>query len=124
MIPTLFGIMLVSFIIIQFAPGGPMDRIIAQINGTDVGATARISGGGGDGQGPQSNAASSDPAMRGLQGLDPEFIAELRKQFGFDKPAHERFFMMMKNKCIRISFLSKTAVRRRMEFSTRMRFMA
>jgi microcin C transport system permease protein len=100
-IPTMFGIMLISFGIIQFAPGGPVERIIAQITGTDVSATARISGSQGDGL----SAASSTQSMqgeggskyRGAQGLDPEFIKSLEKQFGFDKPAHERFFLMLKN---------------------------
>jgi microcin C transport system permease protein len=101
-IPTLFGIMLISFAIVQFAPGGPVERVIAQITGTDVSATARIGGGQGDGlststqtQGSQSGDAGSK--YRGAQGLDTEFIKSLEKQFGFDKPAHERFFLMMKN---------------------------
>ena len=94
MIPTLFGIMLISFVIIQFAPGGPVERIIAQIQGTDVGATSRVTGGGGDiSGGAQSFGGSS--SYKGRRGLDPEFIAELEKQFGFDKPAHERFYLMM-----------------------------
>jgi microcin C transport system permease protein len=100
MIPTLFGIMLVAFTIIQFAPGGPMERVIAQINGTDVGATARIGGGGGEvgGAGGQGTSdGSGDLKYRGSQGLDPEFIKELEKQFGFDKPVHIRFYLMMKN---------------------------
>ncbi len=102
MIPTLFGIMLISFTIIQFAPGGPVERVIAQLSGTDVSATSRIGGGGGDGmQGaaPQQSggADSGSSRYRGAQGLDPEFIKQLEKQFGFDKPAHERFFLMMKN---------------------------
>ena len=100
MIPTLFGIMLVAFTIIQFAPGGPMERVIAQLNGTDVGATARIGGGGGEvgGAGGQGTSdGSGDLKYRGSQGLDPEFIKELEKQFGFDKPVHIRFYLMMKN---------------------------
>ena len=99
-IPTLFGIMLISFAVIQFAPGGPVERIIAQISGTDVSATARIGGSQSDGVGPsQSQAGQTEvaPKYRGAQGLDPEFIKQLEKQFGFDKPAHERFFLMMKN---------------------------
>lgn len=88
MIPTILGIMLISFIIIQFAPGGPVERIIAQMQGADGGATARIGGSGGEG-----NTGSSQ--YRGAQGLDPAFIAQLEKQFGFDKPAHERFIKMM-----------------------------
>ncbi len=103
MIPTLFGIMLISFTIIQFAPGGPVERVIAQLTGTDAGATARIGGGGGDGlQGgpaaqPGGGSEGSSSRYRGGQGLDPEFIKQLEKQFGFDKPAHERFFLMLKN---------------------------
>ncbi len=104
MIPTLFGIMLISFAIVQFAPGGPIERIIAQVSGTDVSATSRIGGGGGDGLGgsqqqPGQGAGGSDVTSkyRGAQGLDPEFIKELERQFGFDKPAHERFFLMMWN---------------------------
>jgi microcin C transport system permease protein len=102
-IPTLLGIMLISFAIIQFAPGGPVERIIAQLSGNDVSATSRISGGQGDGmsssQQSQSGAGGADGGSkyRGAQGLDPEFIKSLEKQFGFDKPAHERFFLMMKN---------------------------
>ena len=103
MIPTLFGIMLISFVIIQFAPGGPVERVIAQIQGTDVGATDRISGSGAGevGVGQQTNTGAGDGGTiskyRGAQGLDPEFIASLEKQFGFDKPAHERFFLMLGN---------------------------
>src|SRR6476619_2739077 len=97
MVPTLFGIMLVSFVVVQFAPGGPVERVIAQLSGSDTGATSRISGSpGGDfgarGQmqgGPQLEGANSK--YRGAQGLDPEFIKSLEKQFGFDKPAYERF---------------------------------
>jgi len=102
MIPTLFGIMLVSFIIVQFAPGGPIERVIAQISGTEVSATARIGGGGGDfggGQQSLSGGAGGDVTSkyRGAQGLDPEFIKELERQFGFDKPVHERFALMVWN---------------------------
>jgi len=104
MIPTLFGIMLVSFVVVQFAPGGPVERVIAQLSGADTGAASRIPGSGqvGDfgtrGQiqsGTQVDAVTSK--YRGAQGLDPEFIKSLEKQFGFDKPAHERFFLMLKN---------------------------
>jgi len=102
MIPTIFGIMLISFIIIQFAPGGPVERVIAQLQGADAGATARIGGGGGDGTGMAGqfeggNGGASESAYRGAQGLDPEFIAQLEAQFGFDRPAHERFALMIWN---------------------------
>lgn len=89
MIPTLFGIMLVNFALVQFMPGGPIEQIIAQVNDEATSATGRISGGGGD------IAAGSD--YRGAQGLPPEFIANLEKQFGFDKPPLTRFFLMLKN---------------------------
>src|SRR5690242_3942184 len=100
MIPTLFGIMLVSFVVVQFAPGGPVERVIAQLSGSDTGATSRISGSPGGDFGPRGRAAQLDAAnskYRGAQGLDPEFIKSLEKQFGFDKPAYERFFIMLKN---------------------------
>ena len=105
MVPTLIGIMLVSFVIIQFAPGGPVERVIAQLTGTDVGATARVGGGspGGDlgTSGQAAGQSAGDTAIsskyRGAQGLDPEFIKRLETQFGFDKPAHERFLLMMRN---------------------------
>ena len=94
MIPTVFGIMLVSFVVVQFAPGGPVERVIAQLSGTDTGATSRISGSeGGDfgARGALQNGAqlnSANSKYRGAQGLDPEFIKSLEKQFGFDKPAY------------------------------------
>jgi microcin C transport system permease protein len=103
MIPTLFGIMLVSFAVVQFAPGGPIERIIAQLSGSDTGATGRISGSqGGDfgSRGAAQGASGIDAAnsrYRGAQGLDPEFIKKLEKQFGFDKPAYERFGLMLWN---------------------------
>ena len=103
MIPTIFGIMLVAFVVVQFAPGGPVEQVIAKLTGADTGATSRISGspGGDFGSrgmaqgGSQVDAANSK--YRGAQGLDPEFIKKLEKQFGFDKPAYERFGMMLWN---------------------------
>jgi microcin C transport system permease protein len=102
MIPTLFGIMIINFFIVQFAPGGPVEQIIAQVTGQDAGATARIGGGTGaevGGARPSTSAASSDVTSkyRGAQGLDPEFIKQIEKQFGFDRPIHERFLLMMGN---------------------------
>jgi len=93
MIPTLIGIMAISFAVIQFAPGGPVEQVIASLQGEAGGATDRVSGGGGDfgsGQGGGENSG-----YRGAQGLDPEFIARLEKQFGFDKPPLERFGKML-----------------------------
>ena len=102
MIPTLFGIMLMTFAIIQFVPGGPIERVISQIQGTAVEATARIGGGAGGevARSPDASGIGSTAATvkyRGAQGLDPEFIKSLEKQFGFDKPAYERFFLMLWN---------------------------
>jgi microcin C transport system permease protein len=102
MIPTIFGILLVSFIVIQFVPGGPVERMIAQLQGHDVGATARFSGGGGDmaaGASMDATAGSTGAASnyRGAQGLDPEFVKELERLYGFDKPAPERFVQMIWN---------------------------
>jgi microcin C transport system permease protein len=101
MIPTLLGILFVSFVVVQFAPGGPVERVIAQLSGDDVSATARISGGGSEIARPgQGVTGPADPVVskyRGAQGLDPQFIKELEKQFGFDKPAHERFLLMLWN---------------------------
>ncbi len=101
-LPTIIGIMLVTFLVVQFAPGGPVERIIAQLTGTDVGATARFTGGGsevGGGRPPGAmpGDASAPSKYRGAQGLDPEFIKSLEKQFGFDKPAYERFLLLMWN---------------------------
>jgi microcin C transport system permease protein len=98
MIPTLFGIMFVSFVIVQFAPGGPIERVIAVLSGADTGAGARTGGSGSDfGSRGQPGAGLNDASSkyRGAQGLDPEFIKRLEVQFGFDKPAYQRFFIML-----------------------------
>ena len=92
-IPTLFGILLINFIIIQAAPGGPVEQMIAKLEGFDAaagGATGRISGGG-------SEVAASSSSYRGAQGLDPELIKDIEKLYGFDKPAPERFWIMISN---------------------------
>lgn len=98
-IPTLIGIMVINFVVIQFAPGGPVEQVLAEMRGNAVSATAGFSGQGGD---TQSNAQSGSSlqaggtsSYRGAQGLDPDIIAEIEKQFGFDKPVHERFFSML-----------------------------
>ena len=100
-IPTLFGIMLLNFAIIQFAPGGPVEQLIAQMQGEDVDATSRVSGSQGESQGNQSGAGqrshTSTSKYRGAEGLDPETILEIERMFGFDKPLHERFFTMIWN---------------------------
>ncbi len=98
MIPTLIGIMAISFLVIQFAPGGPVEQVIAELTGQGNSATERITGGGGDQQQVQSATGTDfSSKYRGAQGLDPEFIAKLEQQFGFDKPPLERFLQMMWN---------------------------
>ncbi len=92
MIPTLLGIMLINFVLIQFVPGGPIETIIAQIE-SESSATDRISGGGSE----VSGGGGSDGQYQGARGLPEDFIKDLEKQFGFDKPAHERFYIMMTN---------------------------
>ena len=91
MIPTLLGIMLINFILIQFVPGGPIETILAQIE-NETSATDRISGGG-----SEAGGGSSESKYQGARGLPEDFIKDLEKQFGFDKPAHVRFFQMMTN---------------------------
>lgn len=98
MIPTLLGIMAISFAIIQLAPGGPVERVIAQITGQGGDASDRLGSGGGDAGAANFDAGGvTSSKYRGAQGLDPEFIAKLEKQFGFDKPPLERFGMMLWN---------------------------
>ena len=94
--------MLISFVIVQFAPGGPVERVLAQLQGNDVSATSRIAGSGADIGGQAltlqpGGSEGSGAKYRGAQGLDPKFIQQLEAQFGFDKPAHERFFLMLVN---------------------------
>ncbi|MGB8278079.1 MAG: microcin C ABC transporter permease YejB [Methylovirgula sp.] len=93
MIPTIFGILAISFVIVQFAPGGPVEHILAQLQGLDTGATSHFSGGGNE----IATTSNFSAKYRGAEGLDPKFIAELEKQFGFDKPPLTRFFLMLKN---------------------------
>ena len=97
-IPTMLGIMAIAFIVIQFAPGGPVERTIAELTGAAGNASDRVSGGGGDFN--NQNALANDDITskyRGSQGLDPEFIKQLEAQFGFDKPPLERFGLMVWN---------------------------
>jgi microcin C transport system permease protein len=81
MIPTLIGILLITFTIIQFVPGGPVEQMVAQLQGRDAGGEA----------GP----APSESTYRGRQGVDAARILEIKKLYGFDKPAHERFIQML-----------------------------
>ena len=95
---TLIGIIAINFFIVQIAPGGPVEQLLAQLKNTAVSATARVGGG----EGVEAGRSSATPqntgghgAYRGAQGLDPGFIAELNRQFGFDKPAYLRFGLMV-----------------------------
>ena len=98
MIPTIVGIMAISFAVIQFAPGGPVEQVIAQLTGEGDSAIDRIAGGGDSiGSAQQDFGDPGSSQYRGAQGLDPEFIAKLEAQFGFDKPPLERFGLMMWN---------------------------
>ncbi|MBI1847831.1 MAG: microcin C ABC transporter permease YejB [Candidatus Rokubacteria bacterium] len=103
-VPTLLGIMIVNFAIVQVAPGGPIEVMIARIKGTDVEATARVTGAsrgeaGTAGQattGQQPSSTETTSKYRGAQGIDPDLIRQLEKQYGFDRPAPERFVKMLK----------------------------
>lgn len=93
-IPTLLGILTINFIIIQAAPGGPVEQTLAQLEGLSVEATGRI------GSAVQSDIiqnSNGDSSYRGAQGMDPALVAQIEKLYGFDKPAHERFWQMLKN---------------------------
>ncbi|MCL2715567.1 MAG: microcin C ABC transporter permease YejB [Alphaproteobacteria bacterium] len=100
MIPTLLGILLVAFVVVQFAPGGPVESVIAKLTGADTGGLSRTSGGGSDFAARAPGAglgADVGSAYRGARGLDPEFIRKLEQQFGFDRPPAERFLRMVWN---------------------------
>ncbi|MDC0661852.1 microcin C ABC transporter permease YejB [Marinobacter sp. SS21] len=88
-IPTLIGIMLLNFIIVQAAPGGPIEQFIAEMEGHGGSALARAGGGGG------SEVAAGSGDSRGSRGIPPELLKELEVMYGFDKPPHERFLKML-----------------------------
>ena len=96
-IPTLIGIMTVNFVIIQIAPGGPVEQMIAKLQGEAVSATERLSGGGEDVKGQKKAISEKTSKYRGAQGLAPELVAEIELMYGFDKPIHVRFFKMMRD---------------------------
>lgn len=97
MIPTILGIMLVNFLIVQAAPGGPVEQLVFKLSHPDMaGATSRFSGAGLSDMGSAHSSVNAD-FSRGARGLDPEMIEQIKKMYGFDKPAHERFFIMLKN---------------------------
>ncbi len=89
--------MVINFVIVQAAPGGPVEQMLAQVKGNAVDATARISGSGGDGLATEQSSGGSggDSKYRGSRGLDPSLVADIEKLYGFDKPPLERFLKMM-----------------------------
>lgn len=82
MVPTLFGVLLLTFVVIQFVPGGPVEQMVSQLQGRDSGG---------------ERAAASGAGYRGRQGLDPQRIEEIKQLYGFDKPPLERFWQMLKS---------------------------
>lgn len=91
MVPTLIGVMLVTFVVIQFVPGGPVERMVSLLTRGEHGGVL----GGGSEVSPSDSGGGG--GYRGHKGLDPKQIEALKKLYGFDKPAHERFFLMMGN---------------------------
>ncbi|MBL8643216.1 MAG: microcin C ABC transporter permease YejB [Rhodospirillaceae bacterium] len=93
---TLFGIITVNFLIVQIAPGGPVERMLVQLQGLDAGAGS-MTGERSEVSGPRGGTGlnQGSSSYRGAQGLDPALIAQLEKQFGFDRPAHERYLQML-----------------------------
>ena len=97
MIPTVFGIMAISFLVVQFAPGGPVEQAIANMTGANSSLTERITGSEGGDIEAQPDRNDKATAYRGSRGLSPELIERIEKQFGFDKPPLERFGLMLWN---------------------------
>ena len=89
-VPTLFGIMVINFIIVQAAPGGPVEQMIAQIQGIAVEATARVSGTGG-GEVRAGQTGGGDSKYRGARGLDPDLIRRENEEFA--PPADVLFYL-------------------------------
>jgi microcin C transport system permease protein len=100
-IPTLFGIMVLNFFVVQAAPGGPVEQMIARLEGTAVGATERFSGSASGGElmqrGQQQGDTSGGSTYRGARGLPKELVQRIERMYGFDKPVWERFVLMMKS---------------------------
>ena len=88
--------MVINFILVQFAPGGPVEQAIVQAQGLNISTTASVSA-------PMSMGPSSQSSYTGSEGLNPEFVARMEEAFGFDKPTHERFFLMLWN-YVRLDF--------------------
>ena len=94
-IPTLLGVMVINFTLVQFVPGGPIEQVIADMQG--MGDVTRGLTGGGEDVNRSAAAAAGTERYIGARGLPPEFIAQLEREFGFDKPPVERFLSMMWN---------------------------
>ena len=88
-LPTLFGIMLINFVLVQFVPGGPIEQILSQLE-QETNVFEGIAGGGGEIRQPSERGD-----YLGAQGLPADFVADLERQFGFDKPPLERFLGMI-----------------------------
>jgi len=108
--PTLLAIILINFAVVQILPGGPVEQLLAQLTGEATDAAGRVSGNVGDEAGASSSQqqgqqqgktgggkTATNSKYRGAQGLPDDFIKDLERQFGLDKPAHERFWLMLKN---------------------------
>jgi microcin C transport system permease protein len=91
-IPTLFGIISINFVVVQFAPGGPVEQMIAELKGRGAGVTGRMTG-----AGVAEAMPAGDGTYRGARGLDPHIVADIKRMFGFDKPAPERFVVMLRD---------------------------
>ena len=97
MIPTLLAIMVINFVVIQIAPGGPVEQAMSQLTGIGSDITERVTRTGTSEILTSTRGDGSPNKYRGAQGLDPDYIKALEKQFGFDQPLHVRFTIMMKN---------------------------
>ena len=98
-VPTLLGIMALNFFIIQVAPGGPVEQLLAKIQGNAQATGARITGGGSEVLSTGASVTTSGGqagSYRGARGLDPVFIERIKKYYGFDKPIYVRFFIMLR----------------------------
>jgi microcin C transport system permease protein len=91
-IPTLFGIIAINFVVVQFAPGGPVEQMISELKGRGGDVTSRMTG-----AGAAETMPTGDGSYRGARGLDPHVVADIKKMFGFDKPAPERFVLMLRD---------------------------
>lgn len=99
-IPTLFGIIAINFVVVQFAPGGPVEQMLAELKGKGGDLVSRVAGSSGGEVAPianQSNAPGDNGGYRGRRGLDPVVVAQVRQMFGFDKPPLERFWHMLRD---------------------------